>query len=59
MEAQMMMIILMAMGLGANLIKHGETKNESKYNFWWKIVSIGITIWILHYGGFWDVMINR
>jgi hypothetical protein len=51
--AQIAMAIMLAVSLGIDLAKHGETKTE-KYNFWIGLIGLIIHIGILAWGGFWS-----
>ena len=57
MMPQLTMLGLLFLGLGINLAKHGEPKSED-YNFVLSLITTGISITILYYGGFWDVILN-
>ena len=48
---QIIMVIQLALSLGAMLILHGKPK-EGKYNFWSTIVSVGAYVALLWWGGF-------
>ena len=48
---QIIVIILFAMSLTINLVKHGEPK-EGKYNFFSALIGIGIYLLALYKGGF-------
>jgi len=50
---QILIIALGCIGLGMNIIKHGEPKKESKYNGWTHFIALVIYFVILAYGGFW------
>jgi len=52
---QLIIIVLMSLGLGVHMVKHGDEK-DSKYNFFWKLLSISITLSILYSGGFFNVL---
>ncbi|GAG30184.1 unnamed protein product [marine sediment metagenome] len=56
MAPQIMIIILMTLGLGLHLTEHG--KPRSNYNFWHGLITTGIWVAILHWGGFFDVIIK-
>lgn len=53
--AQIIMIVLYAMGLGISAAKHGEPQEETKYNFWATLVCTIIVVALLAWGGFWTV----
>ena len=53
--AQIIMIVLYAMGLGINAAKHGEPREETKYNFWATLVCTILVVALLAWGGFWTV----
>lgn len=48
---QITLIILFALSLGITLSKHGQER-EDKYNFFTSLISVGIEIGILIWGGF-------
>lgn len=47
---QIILIILYAMAVTFSLCKHGE--NRGNYNFWSTLISVGIEVAILKWGGF-------
>lgn len=49
---QIIMVVLWAMNLGIDLVKHGEYKPRQKYNFFATLIATGIEALILYYGGF-------
>tara|TARA_R100000951_G_scaffold99590_2_gene90008 strand:- start:45 stop:221 length:177 start_codon:yes stop_codon:yes gene_type:complete len=55
---QIIMMTMIAIGVGIHLAKHGEQINM-KYNFFFKLVSATISVWILYEGGFWNVFLNN
>lgn len=52
---QIIVIVILAMDLGINLVKHKEPKDGSsaEYNFWISLLSTIIWVVILWFGGFW------
>jgi len=50
--AQIAMCIIYGMNIGIGMVKHGEPKTD-KYSFWTSLLSVGISIAILKWGGFW------
>lgn len=54
MIAQITLIVIWALSLGMTIVKHGEQK-DTKYNGWHSIITIGIYVIILYYGGFWTM----
>ena len=52
---QLIMIVLMSLGLGVHMVKHGEEK-DSKYNFFWRLIAVAISLSILYSGGFFNVL---
>ncbi len=48
---QIIMIVIMAMNLGINLVKHGELKDET-YSFPISLVSTVVNVGLLIWGGF-------
>lgn len=50
---QLIWLILLALGLGINLAKHGE-KRTDKYNFWSSLIGAIISFWIVYAGGFFN-----
>ena len=55
---QIIYLMLVMMGLGIHITRHGEDKKPDKYNVWTKLMFSMMTITILYYGGFWDVLIK-
>ena len=49
------MIVLYAMGLGISAAKHGEPREETKYNFWATLICTIIVVALLAWGGFWTM----
>lgn len=49
---QIILIIIMAMGLGIEMMQHGEPET-GKHNFWSALLGKGILITLLWLGGFW------
>jgi len=52
---QVTVLVLMLIGLGINMAEHGEEKTEKK-NFWVRLLSAGLTFWLLYVGGFFSVL---
>lgn len=50
--AQIAMCIIYGMNIGIGMVQHGEPKT-GKYSFWTSLLSVGISIAILKWGGFW------
>lgn len=50
---QITFIVLTALGLGITLSKHGQERRD-KYNFFTSLISAGIEIGILIWGGFFN-----
>ena len=50
---QITIIAVFSMGLGINLINHGKPANIN-YNFFTKLIIIGLYMWILNSGGFFN-----
>lgn len=48
---QIIMIVLLALNLFINLLKHGE--KQGSYSFWTSLVNAGIVVGLLWWGGFW------
>jgi hypothetical protein len=48
---QITMIVLLSLGAGMHIMKHGEPRTE-KYNMFYQFVGIGITVTLLYFGGF-------
>ncbi len=42
-------LIVLALGVGLNLGKHGESKGE--YNFWMSLISMGVWLLLLWWAG--------
>ena len=49
---QIVMIVIGSIGIGVNLVKHGERRTD-KYNVWVSIIGCAIEAIILYFGGFW------
>ncbi|MBY6965316.1 hypothetical protein [Clostridium botulinum] len=50
---QIILIILYCLSLGIAMSKHGQPK-EDKYNFFYNLISTGIMIGLLIWGGFFN-----
>ena len=50
---QMIMIILFCLGIGIEMSRHGQQRND-KYNFFTSLVAVGIQVGILIWGGFFN-----
>lgn len=50
---QIIYLALLMMGLGIHLAKDGQPK-EGKYSFWTALISLGIQIALLYFGGFFN-----
>lgn len=48
---QIIICVLYTLGLGINLAKHGEPKND-KYNFFSSCITVAIVIGLLIWGGY-------
>lgn len=48
---QITYLILIILGVGIHLGKHGE-KQDIKYNFFKRVLTASITLYLLHCGGF-------
>lgn len=48
---QIILIIIYAMGFGITLVKHGQPREET-YNIWSFLISLGIQMGLLIWGGF-------
>ena len=48
---QIIMIVLYALSLGTELVKHGRVY-EQKHNFWLSLLGVAISVAILVWGGF-------
>ena len=48
---QIIILVLIIVGLGINLAKHGEPKNENS-NFWISLTNATVTLGLLYWGGF-------
>jgi len=49
---QIILLILMVLGLGIHMAKHGQSQGE--YNGWIKLVDVCIAIALLYWGGFFN-----
>ena len=49
-------LVLMLIGLGVSLAKHGE---YVKINFWSTLTSSLVILFLLYKGGFFNVLINK
>lgn len=47
---QMLLIVLLTLGLGVSLAKHGEPRDP--HSFWTTLISSAILAGLLHWGGF-------
>lgn len=47
-------IALNFMGLGIALVKHGQSRNGERYNFWISGLALVINVALLWWGGFFD-----
>lgn len=47
---QITVLVLLAMGVGASLVKHGEPKGN--WSVWGSLFAAGVDVWLLHAGGF-------
>lgn len=50
-SCRILFVLLMMLGLGVVLAKHGQYKNE-KYNFWVSLISCVLQVLLLWGGGF-------
>lgn len=48
---QIALTALYLLSLGMHLAKHGEPRTD-KYNFWAALISMGIELTLLYFGGF-------
>jgi hypothetical protein len=56
---QIVFLIIVLLGLGVDLARHGERQTEvKKYNFWTSLISVLISCSLLYAGGFWDVLLK-
>ena len=55
--ATLILICLMAIGLGMALAKHGEPKKE-RWNFWVQFIATIIEVILFYYAGLFDVFIK-
>jgi hypothetical protein len=44
-------MVLILLGLGLHLAKHGE-KRQDHYSFWWSLFATGLNVWLLYACGF-------
>lgn len=49
---QVIMIVMLSIGLGIDIVKHGESKT-GKYNFVTTLIAQLLVVAILYWGGFW------
>ena len=54
---QIIYLVIIILGTGINLAKHGEQKND-KYNIWTHLLSVVIILFILYKGGFFNCFIK-
>lgn len=47
-------LVLIVLGVGVDLAKHGEPK-EGKHNFWLTLFVAALEIWLLYKAGFFNV----
>jgi len=55
---QIILIALMAMGLGMHIVKHGEERKYTEYNWIAFLLSRIIWIALLWWGGFFNVFVR-
>ncbi len=55
--ATLILICLLAMGLGMAVVKHGEPKKD-KWNFWSQLFATIIEVILFYYAGLFDIFIN-
>ena len=55
--ATLILICLLAMGIGMSAVKHGEPKND-KWNFWSQLFATIIEAILFYYAGVFDILIN-
>lgn len=48
---QITLIVLLALGTGLHLAKHGQPKNDT-YSFWWALFGDAVIVGLLIAGGF-------
>ena len=51
MIATIILMVLMAMGLGSHIVKHGETKKSQQYNMFHYLIKIGVFLTLYYYTG--------
>ena len=56
MKAQLIYLMLVLIGLGFCIAKHGQPR--SPYNVWADLIATIIVLSILYWGGFFDVLIK-
>jgi len=49
---QIIMIVILALGLGINLAKDGQYKTDEKYSFGVTFIATAINFAVLYWGGF-------
>ena len=47
-------LVLIVLGVGVELARHGEPK-EGKYNFWLALCAAALEIWLLYKAGLFNV----
>jgi hypothetical protein len=45
-------MVMLSLNAGADLYRHGKLK-DGTHNFWTTLISVGIWVTILWFGGFW------
>lgn len=57
MTPQIIYLLLLSTGLLLSANQHGKPK-EGKHNFWYQAISTLITLALLYYGGFFNVILK-
>ena len=58
MWASITILVLLAMELGMNLAKHGESKSKEKYNFWTNLLTVAFELWLFAKAGLFDSLMK-
>ena len=58
MTPQIIYLLLVLAGLLVRAHEHGNLR-KGKHNFWISLISLSLSMYILYWGGFFDVILNK